>query len=93
MSVTSPRCIGGSIRIRAAADAHFRRRPHASLHPGGDRAGSPARRTAAFATYNEAEQALVITATHGYPSAIVEHVRIQPGEGVIGRAFVVRACR
>ncbi len=44
--------------------------------------------TAAFATYSEAEQALVITATHGYPSAIVEHVRIQPGEGVIGQAFV-----
>ena len=44
--------------------------------------------TAAFAAYNESEQALTITATYGYPSAIVEHVRIQPGEGVIGQAFV-----
>ena len=44
--------------------------------------------TAAFATYNESEQALVITATLGYPSAIVDHVRIHPGEGIIGQAFV-----
>jgi diguanylate cyclase (GGDEF)-like protein len=44
--------------------------------------------TAAFAAYSESEQALVITATHGYPSAIVDHVRIRPGEGVLGRAFV-----
>ena len=44
--------------------------------------------TAAFAAYNDSEQALTITATHGYPSAIVEHVRIHPGDGVIGQAFV-----
>ncbi len=44
--------------------------------------------TAALATYNESEQALTISATIGYPSAIVEHVRIQPGEGVIGQGFV-----
>jgi diguanylate cyclase (GGDEF)-like protein len=30
----------------------------------------------------------MITATYGYPSAIVEHVRIEPGQGVIGQAFV-----
>ena len=45
-------------------------------------------RTAAFATYDQAEQALVITATYGYAAAIVDHVRIQPGEGIIGQAFV-----
>lgn len=44
--------------------------------------------TGALATYNESEQALMIAATLGYPSAIVEHVRIYPGEGVIGQAFV-----
>jgi len=49
--------------------------------------------TAALATYSEAEQALVITAPRGYPSAIVDHVRIQPGEGVIGRAFVEARAR
>jgi diguanylate cyclase (GGDEF)-like protein len=42
---------------------------------------------AAFAVFNEAEEALVITATLGYPSAAVEHLRIAPGEGVIGRAY------
>ena len=44
--------------------------------------------TGALATYNDSEQALMIAATLGYPSAIVEHVRIHPGEGVIGQAFV-----
>ena len=44
--------------------------------------------TAAFAAYNESEQALVISATRGYPVAIVDHVRIRPGDGVIGHAFV-----
>ncbi len=44
--------------------------------------------TAALATYNESDQALVISATLGYPAAIVEHVRIRPGEGIIGQAFV-----
>ncbi len=44
--------------------------------------------TAAFATYDETEHALAIRATHGYPHAIVDHVRIQPGQGVIGQAFV-----
>ena len=44
--------------------------------------------TAAFATYSEPEEALVITATRGYPPAIVDHVRIHPGEGIIGHAFV-----
>ena len=45
-------------------------------------------RTASFATYNEAEQALVINTTYGYPAAIVDHVRIQPGEGIIGQSFI-----
>jgi diguanylate cyclase (GGDEF)-like protein len=44
--------------------------------------------TAAFATYVESEKALAITATLGYPSSLVEHVRIQPGQGVLGEAFL-----
>jgi diguanylate cyclase (GGDEF)-like protein len=44
-------------------------------------------RTAAFAVFSETEESLVITATYGYPSATVEHLRIAPGEGVIGRAY------
>jgi diguanylate cyclase (GGDEF)-like protein len=44
-------------------------------------------RTGALATYDPAEDALTIAATHGYPRSIVEHLRIVPGEGVIGRAF------
>jgi diguanylate cyclase (GGDEF)-like protein len=34
---------------------------------------------------------LVILATHGYPRALVEHVRIRPGEGVFGTVFETRA--
>ena len=44
-------------------------------------------RTGALATYLPAEDALAISATIGYPRAIVEHIRIMPGEGIIGRAF------
>jgi diguanylate cyclase (GGDEF)-like protein len=33
------------------------------------------------------EQALGVTATYGYPSVIVEHVRQSPGEGILGRVF------
>lgn len=44
-------------------------------------------RTGALATYVAAEDALTIAATHGYPQSVVEHLRIVPGEGVIGRAF------
>ena len=43
--------------------------------------------TAAFAAFSESEQALTITATHGYPLSIVDHVRITAGEGIIGRTF------
>jgi diguanylate cyclase (GGDEF)-like protein len=34
-----------------------------------------------------AENALAVTATYGYPSVVVEDVRIAPGEGVIGHVF------
>jgi diguanylate cyclase (GGDEF)-like protein len=44
-------------------------------------------RTASLATYSEADQALAIVATYGYPLSIVEHVRIPPGHGVLGEAF------
>jgi diguanylate cyclase (GGDEF)-like protein len=46
--------------------------------------------TGSFATYHEPDQALAITATLGYPRAIVEHLRIRPGVGVIGKAFLSR---
>lgn len=41
----------------------------------------------AMAVYVPQENGLVITATHGYPPVLVEHVRIAPGEGVLGRVF------
>ena len=44
-------------------------------------------RTGALAVFSEADQALTITATLGYPRAIVDHVRIASGEGVIGQTF------
>ena len=34
--------------------------------------------------FSEADQALTITETLGYPRSIVDHVRIASGEGVIG---------
>jgi diguanylate cyclase (GGDEF)-like protein len=34
------------------------------------------------------ENSLAITATYGYPAVLVEHVRLAPGEGVLGRVFV-----
>jgi diguanylate cyclase (GGDEF)-like protein len=44
----------------------------------------------ALALYDERLQRLAIVATHGYPSVLVEDLRIAPGEGVIGEVFVTR---
>src|SRR4030095_2622356 len=44
-------------------------------------------RTGAIATFDPRENALAIVATFGYPHAIVEHLRIRSGEGLIGQAF------
>jgi diguanylate cyclase (GGDEF)-like protein len=41
----------------------------------------------ALAIYAKDEGALKIYATSGYPHAIVEHVRVVPGEGILGRVF------
>ena len=41
----------------------------------------------ALAIFMRREGALRICATHGYPEAIVEHIRILPGEGIIGQVF------
>ena len=50
-------------------------------------AGHVHARIGALALYQEDDQALAIMATHGYPAVLVEHLRIKPGEGVLGRAF------
>lgn len=44
----------------------------------------------ALALYDEPSQRLAIVATHGYPSVLVEDLRIAPGEGVIGSVFTTR---
>jgi diguanylate cyclase (GGDEF)-like protein len=41
----------------------------------------------ALARYSRREGALRISATYGYPEAIVDHIRIQPGEGILGQVF------
>jgi diguanylate cyclase (GGDEF)-like protein len=41
----------------------------------------------ALAVFIPTENALAVTATYGYPSVVVEHVRQAPGEGVLGRVF------
>jgi diguanylate cyclase (GGDEF)-like protein len=45
-------------------------------------------RIGALAIYQDDDQALAITATYGYPTVLVEHLRIPPGEGILGRAYV-----
>jgi diguanylate cyclase (GGDEF)-like protein len=47
-------------------------------------------RLGALALYTEDEGTLHVAATHGYPQVLVEHVRTQPGEGVIGQVFESR---
>ncbi len=45
-------------------------------------------RTASVAMFDDEDGALAVVATHGYPASIVEHLRIQPGEGALGRAYL-----
>jgi diguanylate cyclase (GGDEF)-like protein len=45
---------------------------------------------AALALYDPHVDRLAIVATHGYPSVLVEDLRIAPGEGVIGEVFATR---
>jgi diguanylate cyclase (GGDEF)-like protein len=44
----------------------------------------------ALAVYSEAERRLSIVKTLGYPQELVDHLRIAPGEGVIGSVFSSR---
>ena len=44
-------------------------------------------RIGALALYQDDDQALAIMATYGYPSVLVEHLRIRPGEGILGSAY------
>jgi diguanylate cyclase (GGDEF)-like protein len=44
-------------------------------------------RIGALALYQDEDRALAIMATHGYPAVLVEHLRIAPGEGILGRAY------
>jgi diguanylate cyclase (GGDEF)-like protein len=41
----------------------------------------------ALAIFAPLENALVITATVGYPAVLVEHVRPTPGQGILGRVY------
>jgi diguanylate cyclase (GGDEF)-like protein len=41
----------------------------------------------AVAIYQPQDNTLAISATYGYPAVLVEHVRLAPGEGVLGRVF------
>jgi diguanylate cyclase (GGDEF)-like protein len=45
---------------------------------------------AALALFDDAAGRLAIVATHGYPSVLVEDLRIAPGSGVIGEVFSSR---
>lgn len=45
---------------------------------------------ASLATYEESEGLLRIAATRGYPSVLVEHLRIAPGRGLLGQVYETR---
>lgn len=47
-------------------------------------------RLGAIATAEPNQRRLAIMATAGYPRVLVEHMRIAPGEGVLGQAFETR---
>ncbi len=42
---------------------------------------------ASIAMYDREQESLSVVATFGYPVVLVKHVRIRPGEAVIGRVF------
>ncbi len=44
-------------------------------------------RTAALAIFREEDDALAIVSTLGYPTSLVEHLRIRAGEGLLGRVY------
>lgn len=44
-------------------------------------------REGALALYSETDGELGIVATSGYPRVLVDHVRVRPGEGIIGQVF------
>lgn len=46
--------------------------------------------TGSLALYVASEHALSIVAAYGYPSVLVDHVRVKPGDGVLGRVFATR---
>ena len=45
----------------------------------------------ALAVFLPQENSLAITTTYGYPAVLVEHLRLAPGEGVLGRVFATGA--
>lgn len=47
-------------------------------------------RLGSLALFDAEAGVLRIAATHGYPALLVEHVRLVPGEGIIGRVFETR---
>ena len=52
-----------------------------------------AARQASLAVYDDRNEGLLIKATYGYPAALVSHVLIASGTGVIGRTFETRRAR
>ena len=53
----------------------------------GQAARAASARIAAVALPDGSDRRLSIVATHGYPLALVEHLRIEPGSGVLGSVF------
>ena len=89
-AVDEPRRIGRSI-YRMLRRLDRTRGLHATSEVALNHAVTAVRcRSGALALAVPPESSAVIVATHGYPLALVNHVRIQPGAGVIGTVLQSR---
>jgi diguanylate cyclase (GGDEF)-like protein len=80
------------VRETYAFSRRLARVKHGRLHDviAGEMARATRANVAALALFLPADGYLRIVATVGYPRVLVEHVRVRPGEGVIGRVFGTR---
>jgi diguanylate cyclase (GGDEF)-like protein len=89
-STRGPERVGGAhVAAHILARRLTRTTDPARMHATIARAAAACARAefAALALFDAAEGALRITATSGYPESVVAHVRVQPGEGLLGHVF------
>ena len=70
--------------------AEIRRRPNLHQFIADETARAARANLAALALFVEGQGHLRVVATVGYPRILVDHVRVLPGEGVIGSVFIAK---